>query len=39
MNGTTDFYKAIGEYLPDTTFTGALENFTLYEAEVLSETL
>ena len=35
----TDFYKAIGEYLPDTTFTGALENFTLYEAEVLSETL
>ena len=35
----TDFYKAIGEYLPDTTFTGALEQFTLYEAEVLSETL
>ena len=25
--------------MPDTTFTGALEQFTLYEAEVLSETL
>ena len=34
-----DFYKAVGEYLPDVNFNGALEQFTLYEAEVLAETL
>ena len=33
---TTDFYKAIGEYLPDVDFDGALEGFTLEQTQILA---
>ena len=33
---TTDFYKAIGEYLPDVDFAGALEGFTLEQTQILA---
>ena len=36
---TTDFYKAIGEYLPDVDFAGALEGFTLEQTQILASSI